>query len=204
MNKHESKIKTLGGVQFTEESSKDELGESKIETLEEVKHVMGTLPSDDVIDFITEFGNSRFEKNVAVKSLNTCAFLSSSNIELGDIFGWLDGHSAVLNVIETYYQQDQLNRKFFPLFEGYPGDIIYYSLEKSNLGCIYYWHHESDMDAADTLIAESFEALIETLFVLDDIDEKEQPPLTDDELQTINEKRAKFNMRPIDQYRNEI
>lgn len=87
--------------------------------------------------------------------------------------------------------------------EGYPGDIIFYSLEKSVFGKIYYWHHESDIGKDILLIANSFIDFIKGLNCEIE-EEKFMEELSDEELKNINEKRRKVGLPLIDKYRNQL
>jgi len=194
------KIDDLGGVKYLKSQNSES---SHDEGLSFVKKAMGNVPENEVSEFVSKFGNSRFTKDVFGKNSNKSGFLQSGKVEIGTIFGWGKSSKSIESIIDQYYSVDQINLKFFPLFEGYPGDIIYYSLEENSLGKIYYWHHESDIDEEDILIADSFYHFIDTFYIEyeDNVDEK---PLSDNELEQINTKRKKVGLPPIDKFKNII
>lgn len=195
------KIKSLGDIIFREERERH----NAHYTLEFIKSVMDALPEQRVIDFIKEYGFSTFKNYVMIKPIEKSSFLSSGEIELGLIFGFGDETDSVKDAIDTYFIEEQLNWKFFPLFEGYPGDIIFYSLEPETKGKIYYWHHEGDINADKSLIANSFEEFINNLYLRqEDEEEEEQPELSADELASVNERRKRVGLPLIDKNRNEI
>lgn len=137
---------------------------------------MGKIPDIEIKEFISKFGNSRFIKDVYAKINIKSGFLQSREIEIGAIFGWDGSKKSRPSIINQYFSPDQITVAFFPLFEGYPGDIIYYSLEEDSYGKIYYWYHESDND--DYFLANTLHDFF--IKVEDDSDEK---PLSDDELE---------------------
>jgi len=96
-----------------------------------------------------------------------------------------------------------MSLKFFPIFDGYPGDIIYYSLEKNSFGKISYWHHGSDIEEKDIFIASTLDEFIDTFFIDDENDINEKP-LSNEELEQINAKRKKVGLSPIDKFKNII
>lgn len=164
--------------------------------------MIGIIPEKQVIDFIESYGFSTFKNSVMVKTIEKSSFLSSGEIELGLIFGFGDGTDSIKDVIDTYSTKEQLNWKFFPLFEGYPGDIIFYSLEPETKGKIYYWHHEGDINADKSLIANSFEEF-KNLYLRQE-EEEEEAELSADELASVNERRKRIGLPLIDKNRNEI
>jgi hypothetical protein len=117
---------------------------------------MGVLPEDEIINFAKEYGFSMFNNSIYIKSMEKNDFLVDGEIELGIIYGFGNSINSIKWIIETYFKEEQLNKRFYPLFEGYPGDIIFYSLEKETFGKIYYWHHESDIGDDIMLIKNSF------------------------------------------------
>ncbi|AMP99847.1 hypothetical protein AY601_2973 [Pedobacter cryoconitis] len=195
------KIKSLGDIIFRK---KREERHNTHHTLEFIKSVMDALPEQRVIDFIKEYGFSTFKNYVMIKSFEKSSFLSSGEIKLGLIFGFGDGTDSVKDAIDTYFIEEQLNWKFFPLFEGYPGDIIFYSLEPETRGKIYYWHHEGDINADKSLIANSFEEFINNLYLKQKEEEEEEPELSADELASVNERRKRVGLPLIVKNRNEI
>ncbi|RFZ92284.1 hypothetical protein D0C36_12665 [Mucilaginibacter conchicola] len=204
MSRFRDKIRSVGGVDFISQIAAEELKAQRVQTLQVVQDTMGVLPQADVIDFITDFGNSYFKKNVFGKTANTSSFLNTEDIDIGTVYGWPDTHTGIREIINTYNIEEQLNTRFFPLFEGYPGDVIYYSLNQDTFGKIFYWHHEGELDAPDTLISNSFSDFIDTLFIGEEDEETDEEPLSDDELTRINANRNKAGFPPIDKYRNII
>lgn len=200
MNSIQKKITDLGGVKFLDERNKNQ---NANDNLTYAESVVGALPEQRVIDFIKEYGFSTFKNYVMIKAIEKSSFLSSGEIELGLIFGFGDGIDSVKDAIDTYFIEEQLNWKFFPLFEGYPGDIIFYSLEPETKGKIYYWHHEGDINADKSLIANSFEEFINNLYLRQE-EEEEEPELSADELASVNERRKRVGLPLIDKNRNEI
>lgn len=192
------KIEDLGGVKYI---SNEDLKSSIDKDLSIVNSIMGKIPDIDIIEFITKFGNSRFIKDVYAKNNIKSGFLQSGEIEIGTIFGWGGSKKSIPSVINQYFSPDQITDKFFPLFEGYPGDIIYYSLEEDSFGNIYYWYHESDNDEDDYFLADTLHDFIVNFFIKVD-DDSDEIPLSDDELEQINMKRKKVGLPPIDKFKN--
>jgi hypothetical protein len=156
------KVKTLGGVEHIEESDKKYVQEN----IEYVENIMGILPEDEILKFTEEYGFSMFNNNVYIKSKEKNDFLADGEIELGIIYGFGESRNSIKEIIKTYFKEEQLNKKFYPLFEGYPGDIIFYSLEKETFGKMYYWHHESEIEKDIILIKNSFEELIKDIYFI--------------------------------------
>lgn len=195
-----NKIENLGGVRYLNNENLESL---ENEGLSFVKKIMGNIPESEMVEFISKFGNSRFIKDVFAKNMNKSEFLQSGKIEIGTIFGWGQSSKSIESIINQYYSIDQIRVNFFPIFDGYPGDIIYYSLEKNSFGKIYYWHHESDIDEEDIFIANTLYDFIDTFFINDE-NEVNEKPLSDDELEKINIKRKKVGLSPIDKFKNII
>lgn len=195
-----NKIEDLEGVKYLKDQNSESLQD---EGLSFVKKTMGNIPDSEIAEFISKFGNSRFTKDVFAKNSSKSEFLQSREIEIGTIFGWGQSSKSIESIIDQYYSTDQINLKFFPLFEGYPGDIIYYSLEENSFSKIYYWHHESDIDEGNILIADTLQDFIDTFFIKYENDVVEKP-LSDDELEQINIKRKKVGLPPIDKFKNII
>jgi hypothetical protein len=195
-----NRIEDLGGVKFLDNQNLESLRD---ESLAFVEKIMGALLETDVVELISQFGNSRFNNDVFAKTINKSKFLQSEEIEIGTLFGWGESKESVQSIIKQYHTVDQVNLRFFPLFEGYPGDIIYYSLEEDSFGKIYYWHHESFLDDEAVCIANSLSDFVDTFFI-----EKEtiveEKPLSDEELEQINIKRKKVGLPLIDKFKNII
>jgi hypothetical protein len=66
------------------------------------------------------------------------------------------------------------------LFEGYPGDVIFYSLESNTKGKIFYWHHEADIGVDTWLIANSFTEFMEKLYFTIEVVEEQEELLTEE------------------------
>lgn len=198
MNNLFDKIEDLGGLKFLNNQN---LESSKDKDLSFVNSKMGKIPDIEITEFISKFGNSRFIKDVYAKNDIKSGFLQSGEVEIGTIFGWGDSNKGVRSIINQYFSPDQITVRFFPLCEGYSGDIIYSSLEEDSFGKIYYWYHESDND--DYFLADTLHDFINKFFIKveDNTDEK---PLSDDELEQINMKRKKVGLPPIDNFRNVI
>ncbi|MCW3167040.1 SMI1/KNR4 family protein [Chryseobacterium sp. 09-1422] len=195
-----NKIENLGGVKYL---NIEDLESLQDEGLSFVKKIMGNIPESEIIEFTSKFGNSRFIKDVFAKSVNKLGFLQSGKIEIGTIFGWGQSRKSIESIINQYCSTDQIIVKFFPIFDGYPGDIIYYSLEKNSFGKIYYWHHGSDIEEKDIFIASTLDEFIDTFFIDDENDINEKP-LSNEELEQINAKRKKVGLSPIDKFKNII
>lgn len=196
----QNKIKSLGGVKPLLKTEMNNNADNDIETIIDI---MNDIPEIQVVNFIKEYGFSLFKNHVMIKPIDKSRFLSSGEIELGLIFGFGKGTNGISSAIEKYYSEDQINNKFFPLFEGYPGDIVFYSLEPSTKGEIYYWHHEADINDDKLLITKSFEEFISNLYA------KAQEPeiladLSDIELNAVNQRRKKVGLPLIDKSRNII
>jgi hypothetical protein len=188
------KIKKMGGVEQLEDFDEKYIQEN----IKYIKNIMGVLPDDKIINFTKEYGFSMFNNNVYIKSKEKNDFLVDGEIALGIIYGFGNSRHSVKEVIKTYFIEEQLRKKFYPLFEGYPGDIIFYSLEKETFGKIYYWHHESEPGEDILLIKNSFNKLYFN-------EEKEEIKiLSEEELKRVNENRLKFNLSVIDKYGNVI
>jgi hypothetical protein len=153
------KIEKVGGLERIEKID----GKYFYENIEFIKNVMGILPEDEIINFTKEYGFSMFNNSVYIKSTEKNDFLADGEIELGIIYGFGNSRDSIKEIIKTYFIEEQLNKKFYPLFEGYPGDIVFYSLEKETFGKIYYWHHESEIGKDTFLIKKSFKELINNL-----------------------------------------
>lgn len=194
------KIEDLGGVKFL---GNEDSESSKDLDLSFVNSKMGKIPDLEITEFVSKFGNSRFINDVYAKNDIKSGFLQSGEIEIGTIFGWGDSNKGVSSIINQYFSPDQITARFFPLCEGYPGDIIYSSLEEGSFGKIYYWYHESDNEEDDYFLADTLNDFIDKFFIKveDDSDEK---PLSDDELEQINIKRKKVGLPPIDNFKNII
>lgn len=185
-------IEKLGGIKtINKDASTNE------EIIAFVKKTMGCLPENVVIDFSMLYGNSVFNKQVVIESIHQSRFLSDGIVEIGLIFGMGTYKYNVEQIIRMYYVDEQIKSKFYPICEGYPGDIIYYSLEEGSFGQILYWHHES-VEGQDTfLISNSFNEFLEGLYVKRN-KEIDIPIVTDDELAKINERRKKVGLPLID------
>lgn len=198
MKNLENKIIELGGITYLEKS------ENEIENyLVHIEKTMNSLPEKQVIDFSRKYGFSIFKNKVSIKSVERSSFINNGKIDLGIIYGFGKYKNNIKKIIETYYIEEQINYKFYPICEGHPGDIIFYSLEKNTFGKIYYWHHESDISKDILLIANSFMDFIEGLNCEIE-EEKFMEELSDEELKNINEKRRKVGLPLIDKYRNQL
>ena len=192
------KIKKLGGVERIEEMDEKYIQENN----EYVKNIMGVLPEDAIINFLKEYGFSMFNNNVCIKSDEKNDFLLDGTIELGIIYGFGRNRNSVEEIVKTYYIEEQINQRFYPLFEGYPGDIVFYSLEKETFGKIYYWHHESERGKDILLIKKSFNEFFNKLYFEEEKVKIEV--LSREELKRVNENRQKFGLPLIDKYKNII
>jgi hypothetical protein len=121
-----------------------------------------------IINFTKEYGFSMFTNNVYIKSIKKNYFLNDGEVKPGIIWGFGESRNSVKEIVETYFIEEQLNKNFYPLFEGYPGDIIFYSLEKETFGKIYYWHHDSEIGKDTLLIKNSFNEFIDKLYLKED------------------------------------
>jgi hypothetical protein len=193
------KIKKLGGIERIAETDENDIQDN----IEYTKNIMMVLPEDEIINFTKEYGFSMFKNEVLIKSNEKNYFLKNGKIELGIIYGFGKSNDSVKEIIETYYIEEQLNKKFYPLFEGYPGDIIFYSLEKETFGKIYYWHHESEPGKDILLIKNTFEEFINGLYSKK-IKEEKLKILSDEELKNVNERRKNFGLPLIDKYGNQL
>jgi hypothetical protein len=192
------KIEEMGGLERIEDFDEKYIQEN----IQCIKNIMGILPNDEIINFTKEYGFSLFNNTVYIKSKEKNDFLVDGKIELGIIYRFGNSRNSVKEIIQTYFIEEQLNKKFYPLFEGYPGDIIFYSLEKETFGKIYYWHHESEQGEDIVLIKNTFDDFFNKLYF---VEEKiEIKVLSEKELKIVNENRLKFNMPLIDKYRNII
>lgn len=164
------KIEDLGGVKFL---SNEDSASSKDQNLSFVSSKMGKIPDFEITEFISKFGNSRFINDGYAKNELKSGFLQSGEIEIGEIFGWSDSNKGVSSIINQYFLPDKITAKFFPLCEGYPGDIIYYSLEEGSFRKIYYWYHEIDNEEDDYFLADALHDFIDKFFIKveDDLDE---------------------------------
>jgi hypothetical protein len=153
------KIEKVGGLERIEKID----GKYFYENIEFIKNIMGILPEGEIINFTKEYGFSMFNNSVYIKSTEKNDFLTDGEIELGIIYGFGNSRNSIKEIIEIYFIEEQLNKKFYPLFEGYPGDIVFYSLEKETFGKIYYWHHESEIGGDIFLVKNSFKELINNL-----------------------------------------
>lgn len=198
MNNLFDKIEDLGGVKYI---SNEDLESSIDKSLSIVNSIMGKIPDIDITEFITKFGNRRFIKDVYAKNNIKSGFLQSGGIEIGTIFGWGSSKKSIPSIINQYFSPDQIIARFFPLCEGYPGDIIYSSLEEGSFGKIYYWYHESDNEEDDYFLADTLHDFIDNFFIKVD-DDSDEIPLSDDELEQINMKRKKVGLPPIDKFKN--
>jgi hypothetical protein len=192
------KIEKMGGVEWLEYFDKKYMPEN----IKFIKNIMGVLPDDKIINFTKEYGFSMFNNSVYIKSKEKNDFLVDGEIELGIIYGFGNSRNSIKEVIKTYFIEEQLRKKFYPLFEGYPGDIIFYSLEKETFGKIYYWHHESEPGEDILLIQNSFTDFFNKLYF--DEEKEETKILSEEELKRVNENRLKFNLSVIDKYGNVI
>lgn len=154
------KIRKLGGVERVEEMDKEHARENN----EYIKTTMGALPEDEVIDFIKEYGLSTFNNSVYISPKEKSEFLTDDKIKLGMIYGFGHTKKGVKEIIRTYYREEQLNKRFYPLFEGFPGDIIFFSLEPATHGKIYYWHHKAEPGNNIQLIKDTFNVFIASLY----------------------------------------
>ena len=193
----ENIVKKLGGVhRFANDNSDYE------RTMEFVENKMGSIPERMVVDFSLQYGNSVFNNQIVIKSNCQSIFLSDRLVELGLIFGFGSYKRNIMQIIQTYYINEQINSRFYPICEGYPGDIIYYSLEKESYGHIFYWHHEAIEELDRFLISDSFYNFLNGLFV-----EKNKDTLldiTDEELIRINKRRVRVGLPLIDKNGNVI
>jgi hypothetical protein len=164
-----AKIKEIGGVHFIEESNEKYIQEN----IEYIKNIMKIFPEDEIINFTKEYGFSMFNNNVYINSNEKNDFLVDGKIELGIVYGFGESRNSIKEIIKTYFKEEQLNKIFYPLFEGYPGDIIFYSLEKETFGKIYYWHHESEIGKDIVLVKNSFEELMKNIYFIEEESEKE-------------------------------
>jgi len=187
-------IKKLGGVDYIEKT-KEIFVKNNIEF---VNNIMGKIPDAEIINFTKKYGFSMFNNSVCVKADEKNDFLDDGEIELGIIYGFGENENSIKDVIKTYYKEEQLYKKFYPLFEGYPGDIIFYSLEKETFGNIYYWHHESEIGNDIILIKNSFMDFFDGLyFVEDNVNEETTEPkivgmnLSNDLLKSLKEYKDK-------------
>lgn len=191
------KITRLGGVK---QSGKRPVTSDLPAFRETIANIMGNLPEEDVLSFASAFGFTSFNKNVVSPVIEHSSFLKSGTVDIGMLFGIGQQRNSVLSIIDTYFFPEQIRHHFFPICAGYPGDIIFYSLEKETFGKIYYWHHESPASAAPGLVAHSFDSFLAGLMVNDTKETNEV--LTPEELIKINERRKKVGLPLIDQFRN--
>jgi hypothetical protein len=155
------KINELRNVKYMEKNQEYNIQKD----IEFLKRAMGNLPENNIIEFSQKYGFSMFNNCVCINSLEKNGFLSDNKIEIGFIYGFGKHRNNIKEIIETYYIEEQINCKFYPLSEGYPGDVIFYSLENGTLGKIYYWHHEAEIEKQYILISETFEEFINGLYI---------------------------------------
>lgn len=131
--------------------------------LEEVQRRMQALPDEEVIDFITTYGGSVFHNEVLIPVDDKPEFLSG-NVPVKAIIGFTS-QPSVTDYMNRYYHEYQLAVRFFPLFEGVNGDLIFYSLESHTMGAIYYWHNQGEDSSGDLLfLARNFSDFIGALY----------------------------------------
>lgn len=193
----DNKIYNLGGVKFLEKKENIDIDSY----LKHIESIMGEIPSMQVLKFSKEYGFSIFRNKVFIKAIQSSDFIKDK-IEIGVIFGFGEFKNNIKNIIDRYYKEEQINCKFYPLCEGFPGDIIYYSLDKETFGKVFYWHHDANIGEDITLISGSFEDFINNLF--SEKEEDKLDVLSDEELKSINEKRKKVGLPLIDKYRNPL
>lgn len=154
------KMEILGGLTHRTHTV---LSNSESEALlTQVKERMQALPEQEVIDFIAGYGGAAFTNRVFIPVNNKPDFFEV-NAPVVSVIGWHSSPSA-LSCIDTYYRTDRINTRFFPLFEGAEGDIVYYSLEPKTRGFIYYWHPESPEHDNTIFLASSFDEFIQALY----------------------------------------
>ena len=158
------KIKKLGGIENIEKMNSRFIQSNIVY----ISKIMGILPDAEILKFTEDFGFCMFNKNICINSNERNEFLKDGKIELGIIFGFGESNNSVKNIVKTYFKKEQINEKFYPLFEGYHGDIIFYSLENEKFGKIYYWHHESSIDEKKVLVENSFEHFFKKLYIVED------------------------------------
>ena len=200
MESIETKIATLGGIQNIYPNNYHDIDISK--HLINIKNTMHDLPQKEIIDFSKLYGFSAFKRQVYINAIENSTFLEDGKVEVGTIYGFGGESYSVIDIINKYYKEDQLNYSFYPIIEGYPGDIVFYSLKKETFGMIFYWHHESNIGDDITLISNSFSEFINNLYY--DEDDIKSEALSYDELIVVNEKRKRFGLPPIDKYKNLI
>ncbi|GGH56879.1 hypothetical protein HNQ91_000096 [Filimonas zeae] len=131
--------------------------------LDEVQRRMQALPEEEVIDFITTYGGSVFHSEVLIPVEDKPEFLSG-NVPVKAVIGFTS-QPSVVDYMNRYHNEYQLAVRFFPLFEGVNGDVIFYSLESHTMGAIYYWHNQGADSAGDLLfLARTFAGFIAALY----------------------------------------
>lgn len=155
------KIEILGGL--TSYSPNTTYTAAQIAVIkEQVRSRMQTVPEEEVIDFVATYGGSVFHNEVLIPIEEKPEFLSG-NVPVKAIIGF-DSNPSVTSYIEQYYNPQQLAVRFFPLFEGADGDIIFYSLESHTEGAIYYWHRQGASSGDILFLARSFADFIAALY----------------------------------------
>jgi len=131
--------------------------------LDAVQRRMQALPDEEVIDFITTYGGSVFHNEVLIPVDDKPDFLQG-NVPVKAVIGFTS-QPSVMDCINRYHHEYQLAVRFFPLFEGVNGDLIFYSLESHTEGAIYYWHNQGPDVAGDLLfLARDFAGFIAALY----------------------------------------
>lgn len=129
---------------------------------QQVRAHMQALPEEDVMDFVATYGGSVFQNEVLIPITEKPDFLSG-NVPVKAIIGFASSPS-VTDYINQYYHSQQLAVKFFPVFEGLEGDLIFYSLESHTEGAIYYWHRNGEASGEILLLSRSFGDFIAALY----------------------------------------
>lgn len=167
------KLEILGGV-TSYSTAPDYTAEQITGFLDEVQRRMNALPEEEVIDFIATYGGSVFHNEVLIPVDDKPEFLSG-NVPVKAIIGFTS-QPSVTDYINRYYNPYQLAVRFFPLFEGVNGDLIFYSLESHTSGAIYYWHNQGEHSSGDLLfLARNFADFIAALY---SHKEEEMQPVT--------------------------
>ncbi|MCS4225903.1 SMI1/KNR4 family protein [Sphingobacterium sp. BIGb0165] len=197
--KIETTVNQLGGVNYTPERAnaitEKELNFSEVNysNIEEV-----------LLEFLFDYGFSFFKNDVELTDLIQLPRIIGKrdlSVPVGMIFGFGESKNSVSSIIKQYHKEDFIQEDFFPICEGIAGDIIFYSLERTTLGKIFYWYHEGNVGDDVYLLANSFEEFISNLKQSDNV--QIEPPsvkiskISPRMLELMNKTRKKNGLPPL-------
>lgn len=147
MNFIEKKIESLGGVDYINRKKSGKLRD---------KIMDAEKPPAAVVALIDQFGYAMFNETIGCKTITKIPVAGKKWTEIGVIFGWGNDESGVRSNLENLKDEDN-GEGYFPLAEGYPGDMICISLKGKNKGKIFYWCHD---EGEFYTIAKSFKEFV--------------------------------------------